>query len=200
MLKKKMKQRGSKAKPYEMMFWTNFFMFLVALTGALLTGDLFPGAKFIADNPDIMSAVALFAACSAAGQSFIFFVIATFGALKCATLTTTRKIFSVLYSIFTRGHKVAPVGWLGIVIGSLGIIGELIPQANLDSVPTTPAGGPALIRGWTGGWTTPAGRRGAPLIPVEPEQTAAGAAEAGQPRTEMKDRSFTEPGTEEKKS
>eukprot|EP00968_Pinguiococcus_pyrenoidosus_P029219 scaffold8416_cov267-Pinguiococcus_pyrenoidosus.AAC.3 len=48
-----------------------------------------------------------FAACSAFGQSFIFYTIANFDPLVCTTVTTTRKIFSVLLSIVL---KVRPGG------------------------------------------------------------------------------------------
>lgn len=127
-LKKKSTEKGVKAKPYEMMFWTNFFMMLVSAAIAGGLGEIQSGMKFILANPEIMNKVLLFAACSAIGQSFIFFVVSEFGPLKNATITTTRKIFSVLLSIFTKGHALSPIGWAGIVVGSCGIIGELIPE------------------------------------------------------------------------
>mmetsp|Transcript_124921 Transcript_124921/g.233596 ORF Transcript_124921/g.233596 Transcript_124921/m.233596 type:complete len:367 (+) Transcript_124921:79-1179(+) len=141
-LKTKSKEMGLKAKPYDFMFWSNFFMFLVALGVSLVLGQAFTGLFFIASNPEILSKVLVFAACSAIGQSFIFFVIAEFGALKCATVTTTRKIFSVLLSIFAKGHALSPLGWMGILVGSAGIIGELIPEKKQEQsarVPVVPA-------------------------------------------------------------
>jgi len=47
-------------------------------------------------------------------------------------VTTTRKIFSVLLSIFLKGHALAPMGWAGIALGSLAIIGELIPEGKKE--------------------------------------------------------------------
>ena len=46
--------------------------------------------------------VANFCLCSALGQSAIFFTLANFDPLVCTTVTTTRKIFSVLLDIATQ--------------------------------------------------------------------------------------------------
>jgi UDP-galactose transporter B1 len=133
-VKAKCKENDVKVKPFDMMFWTNFFMLLVAIVFAFVTPtaagsvQMLEGIGFIMSNPAIMSKILAFAACSALGQCFIFFVVANFGALKCSTVTTTRKIFSVLWSIFTKGYVLAPLGYFGILVGSLGIIGELIPE------------------------------------------------------------------------
>merc|ERR1712157_574651 len=91
-------------------------------------GEASHGMNYIVENPAILTKVVLFAVCSAIGQSFIFFVVSEYGPLKNATVTTTRKIFSVLLSISLKGHALAPLGWAGIALGSLGIIGELIPE------------------------------------------------------------------------
>lgn len=133
-VKAKCKEKDVKVKPFDMMFWTNFFMLLVAIVFAFVTPtaagsvQMLEGIGFIVANPAILTKILVFAACSALGQCFIFFVVANFGALKCSTVTTTRKIFSVLFSIFTKGYVLAPLGWFGIALGSLGIIGELIPE------------------------------------------------------------------------
>merc|ERR1712187_914102 len=127
-LKAKCKDLNKKAKPYDMMFWTNFFMMVVGALVALCLGEFATGIAFILGNPAILPKVLAFGVCSAIGQSFIFFVVSEYGPLKNATVTTTRKIFSVLLSIFLKGHALAPMGWAGIALGSIGIIGELIPE------------------------------------------------------------------------
>ena len=67
----------------------------------------------------------MFCACSALGQSFIFFTLANFDPLVVTTVTTTRKIFSVLLDIFVSGHILAPLQWGGVALASLGVLGEL---------------------------------------------------------------------------
>lgn len=116
---------GVKPKPYDFMFWTNLFMCLTALVIAGALGEANAGIKFLVDNPEIMSKIIKFAICSAVGQSFIFYTIANFDPLVLSTVTTTRKIFSVLLSIFLKGHSLSAVGWSGICLACGGILSEL---------------------------------------------------------------------------
>lgn len=116
---------GKKLKPYEMMTLTNVSMCMIAFVVSLALGQFFDGLAFLLSEPKLTVMVAQFALCSALGQSFIFFTIATFDPLVTTTVTTTRKIFSVLLSIFLHGHPVNELGWAGIGVASLGILGEL---------------------------------------------------------------------------
>ena len=125
-LKKKSKEVGVIAKPYDLMFWTNLFMGITAIVVALVLGDATTGFKFCVENPVILEKILKFAICSAIGQSFIFYTISEFNSLVCTTVTTTRKVFSVLLSIFIHGHKLSSTGWLGIGVASAGILSELL--------------------------------------------------------------------------
>eukprot|EP00616_Rhizochromulina_sp_CCMP1243_P018609 CAMPEP_0118976478 /NCGR_PEP_ID=MMETSP1173-20130426/18951_1 /TAXON_ID=1034831 /ORGANISM="Rhizochromulina marina cf, Strain CCMP1243" /LENGTH=337 /DNA_ID=CAMNT_0006926519 /DNA_START=11 /DNA_END=1024 /DNA_ORIENTATION=+ len=124
------KTENSKLQPYDMMLFMNFFMCLVALTVSLAMDQFMGGLTFVLAHPDLAIMVFKFALCSAIGQSFVFFTIANFDPLVCSTVTTTRKIFSVLLSIFYYGHTVNNVGWAGIGVASLGILGELQEKAG----------------------------------------------------------------------
>ena len=120
---------GVKPKPYDFMFWTNFFMFLTASVIALVLGQFTSGMAFTTANPEIFSKIVKFALCSAVGQSFIFYTIANFDPLILSTVTTTRKIFSVLLSIFTKGHSLSATGWSGIALACSGILSEMQAKA-----------------------------------------------------------------------
>jgi UDP-galactose transporter B1 len=124
-MKMESKARGLKPKPYDFMFWTNLFMAVTALFISLANGEFFSGFQFMADNPAITSSITKFAICSAIGQSFIFYTISNFDSLVCTTVTTTRKIFSVLLSIFLNGHAMSTQGWAGIGVASAGILAEI---------------------------------------------------------------------------
>merc|ERR1712232_581722 len=93
-------------------------------------GEFTSGFAYLTSNPEIMNKIAKFAACSAAGQSFIFYTIANFDPLVCTTVTTTRKIFSVLLSIFLKGHVLSVQGWAGIALAVSGILSEMESKLN----------------------------------------------------------------------
>mmetsp|Transcript_16228 Transcript_16228/g.22877 ORF Transcript_16228/g.22877 Transcript_16228/m.22877 type:complete len:404 (-) Transcript_16228:123-1334(-) len=124
-LKAETAKAGVKPKPYDFMFWTNLFMCLTAIAIAGGTGEVAAGLDFCAKNPEILSKIIKFSLCSAVGQSFIFYTIANFDPLILATVTTTRKVFSVLLSIFLKGHSLSGTGWAGIGLACSGIIAEM---------------------------------------------------------------------------
>lgn len=123
-LKKQMEKVGFKPTSYEFLFWTNLYMFVVALIISVGTGDFIKGWLFCRD-PKIWWMILKFCACSAVGQSFIFYVVANFDPLVCSTVTTTRKIVSVLLSIVSRGYVLSRQGWFGVAVACSGIIAEV---------------------------------------------------------------------------
>ena len=129
-LKAETAKAGVKPKPYDFMFWTNLYMCLTALVVATGLGEVTSGMSYCTANPEIFTKIIKFAVCSAVGQSFIFYTIAHFDPLVLSTITTTRKIFSVLLSIFLKGHSLSPLGWSGIAMACGGILSEM--QAKMS--------------------------------------------------------------------
>ena len=121
-------KRGVLPKPYDYMFWTNVYMLLTALVFAALQQELPSGIAFCTANPEILTKIVAFALCSAVGQSFIFYTIANFDPLVCTTVTTTRKIFSVLLSILLKGHTINATGWAGISMACAGILADVFSK------------------------------------------------------------------------
>jgi len=134
-LKKALADAGMKEKNFEMQFFTNFYMMLTAFVFTCLFGEFAPGTAFMMANPAIFSAILRFAVCSAVGQAFIFYTISTFDPLVCTTVTTTRKVFSVLYSIFAKGHSLNGQGWSGVALACSGILGELEEKYSKSKAP-----------------------------------------------------------------
>lgn len=124
-LKVETAKAGVKPKPYDFMYWTNLFMALTAAVVAIGLGEFTSGLAFCAANPDILSKIIKFSVCSAVGQSFIFYTISNFDPLVLSTVTTTRKIFSVILSIVLKGHSLSLTGWSGILLSCGGILSEM---------------------------------------------------------------------------
>lgn len=124
-LKTAMKQTGHNPKPYDFMYWTNMYMMLVAFVIATFLGEVTGGSVYCMQNPLILKLIVKFSFCSAVGQSFIFYTVAHFDPLVCSTVTTTRKIFTVLLSIFLKGHPLNNQGWFGVCLACGGILSEV---------------------------------------------------------------------------
>lgn len=128
-LKNKLKEMKKKEKPYDLMFWSNFYMAVAALIMAVLKKELGPGAKYLRENPQIYSQILKFSVCGAMGQACIFYTISNFDPVLCTAVTTTRKLASVLVSIFETGKGISalpPMGWVGLSIAAAGITGEIL--------------------------------------------------------------------------
>lgn len=91
-VKTQAKARGLSPKPYDYMFWTNAYMLVTALVFACSRSELKRGLVFCAANPTILSNVLKFGACSAFGQSFIFYTIANFGSFLLVLVSLTAQI------------------------------------------------------------------------------------------------------------
>eukprot|EP00667_Euglena_gracilis_P017606 EG_transcript_18574 len=124
-LKKTLNDAGVKQRNFELQLFTNFYMCLTAALFTWALGELEPGWRFCAENPAVLAAILKFTVCSAVGQTFIFFTISNFDPLVCTTVTTTRKVFSVLLSILLKGHQLNGQGWAGVGIACMGIGAEL---------------------------------------------------------------------------
>lgn len=125
-LKVRCREEKKLERPYDMMFWTNFYMALAAFAAAALRGELRRGLAFCRANPSIFSQIVKFSACGAMGQACIFYTIANFDSVTCTAITTTRKLVSVLISLSESDKPgLQPSGWLGLCLASGGILGEV---------------------------------------------------------------------------
>ena len=114
---------GAKTSMFESMLWTNASGTVVALVLAAVTGHLTQGVDFCARHPEVTSAIALCALASVVGQLFIYFTITEFDPLVLSTVTTTRKIFSTVYSVLRHpANSLNGVQWsgCGVVFAVLG--------------------------------------------------------------------------------
>ena len=136
---------GEKPVPtmHESMFWTNASGFLVAAALAAATGQATEGYAFCARHPDVLRAVVVYSLASAVGQNFIYFTITQFNPLVLTTVTTTRKIFSTLYSVFRNpANSLNTMQWSGCSLVFAGLLGDIVrkylPAAPKAAPPPPP--------------------------------------------------------------
>merc|ERR1711934_742156 len=120
--------KGGGAKPtsFESMLHTNAAGAVVALAFCVITGQLTAGLSFCSTSPAIIMPIVMFSLCSAFGQCFIFYTITEFSPLLLTTVTTTRKIFSTVYSVFRNpDNSLNTMQW----VGCFCVIGGVVLEA-----------------------------------------------------------------------
>lgn len=102
---------------YQINLWSTFYL----LAATVASGELIKFQSFIQRHPSLIQDIALFASLSAIGQLFIFLTVADFGPLPCSIVTTTRKFFTVLTSVFLFGNKLTNFQWIGTSLVFMGL-------------------------------------------------------------------------------
>lgn len=120
----------------QMMFWMNLFStILTAFTlivplppipilsppESTTTSELWTALEFIHHHPAVLTDIILFSLWGAVGQLFIFATLSSFGSLTLVTITVTRKLFTMLLSVFVFNHKLSLGQWLGVGMVFAGI-------------------------------------------------------------------------------
>merc|ERR1719453_2993982 len=115
---------------HESMLYTNASGCLVAGGLALATGQLMSGADFCLQNPEVMKALIIYSFASAVGQNFIYYTITQFNPLVLTTVTTTRKIFTTVYSVFRNpSNRLSGMQWGGCGLVFVGLLLDIVEQA-----------------------------------------------------------------------
>ena len=117
-------RKTAKPSAHESMLYTNLSGAIVALVFAILTGQITSGFAFCAKYPKVLKAIVSYSLASAVGQNFIYHTITSFDVLVLTTVTTTRKIFSTVYSVFRNPNQtLTNIQWTGcfIVFAFLGM-------------------------------------------------------------------------------
>lgn len=102
---------------YKMNLWSTMYL----LVATAISGDIFEFFQFIQRHPSLVYYIALFSSLSAIGQLFIFLTVAEFGPLPCSIITTTRKFFTVLTSVFLFKNNLTNTQWIGTTLVFLGL-------------------------------------------------------------------------------
>eukprot|EP00321_Phaeocystis_globosa_P016435 CAMPEP_0118817308 /NCGR_PEP_ID=MMETSP1162-20130426/5338_1 /TAXON_ID=33656 /ORGANISM="Phaeocystis Sp, Strain CCMP2710" /LENGTH=343 /DNA_ID=CAMNT_0006747401 /DNA_START=3 /DNA_END=1034 /DNA_ORIENTATION=+ len=122
---KELNPSAKSAKPTmnESMLYTNLSGALIAGALAVATGHLSDGIAFCNRHPGVLNAILIYSLASAVGQLFVYFTVTEFGPLLLTTVTTTRKIFSTLFSVFRNpNNSLSEMQWGGCCLVFAGLL------------------------------------------------------------------------------
>ncbi|KAL9656651.1 hypothetical protein ABK040_002922 [Willaertia magna] len=126
--------RSLKDKPTadELMLYMNSYASIFVGVAMLWTGQFLPAIDFCIRHHAIISHIAIFCVTMAAGQIFIFWCIASFGTLILSIITTTRKFFTILWSVFSFGHEMSNVQWIGVLVVFIGLMYDIAASVHKE--------------------------------------------------------------------
>ncbi|KAF9390756.1 UDP-galactose transporter [Podila verticillata] len=108
----------------QMMCFMNLFMsaFMAVWLLNPFNSELSNALAFCQSHPAIIKDIALFSICGSLGQCFIFYTLEQYGSLALVTVTVTRKLFTILVSVFAYGHlNVSQWLMVGVVFSGIGL-------------------------------------------------------------------------------
>lgn len=117
-----------KPSTHELMFWQNICSVAWLTLACILTGEGARAIAFIVRYPSTLADMMAFSVVSALGQNFIFYTVRNFNALIVTTITTTRKMFTVLLSIFLYNHAMVSRQWFGLLLVFVAITWEAVAK------------------------------------------------------------------------
>ena len=90
--------------------------------------ELAAATSFMSRHPEALKNVVGFATCGAVGQVFIFYTLSRFSSLLLVTVTVTRKMLTMLLSVFWFGHSLHFGQWVGVGLVFGGVGAEAVVQ------------------------------------------------------------------------
>ena len=117
---------ASKPSAQHMMLAMNYWSTLILGTALLVTGEGKEFVSFAFKHPELFGHIASLALAGAIGQLFIFMMVSSFGPLPCSIVTTTRKFFTVLFSVLFFGNSLTGRQWLGTILVFSGLFADML--------------------------------------------------------------------------
>jgi UDP-galactose transporter B1 len=126
-LQKKLKRVTASMAPttYDFLFYSHVAQFCAAIVVCCVTGEMYTAPSYLISNPTIWWWIGASCVCSAVGQCFIFYVISCFDPVVCTTITTTRKMLTVIFSIGFKGHDLSSWGYVGLCLAVSALLLEV---------------------------------------------------------------------------
>jgi UDP-galactose transporter B1 len=108
--------------------WQVGFLFVYLLLGYVVLGPNCEASKAIyaiSNFPEIQRDIFWFCVCASSGQLLIFAVMKQYGSLVWITVSITRKLLTVLFSVIIFKHNVNIYQWAGIAAAGIGMLLEV---------------------------------------------------------------------------
>lgn len=109
-----------------MMLSMNFWSTIMLTIALLLSGEGWAFLQFTHRHPELIQHLIGLSICGALGQLFIFMMVSHFGPLACSVVTTTRKFFTVLFSVIFFGNPLVSRQWFGAILVFTGLFADMV--------------------------------------------------------------------------
>lgn len=120
------------SKSGHMMLNVNFWSVVYLGVAIVLSGELTQFLGFVERHPEVIWQLTLLSVTSALGQMFIYIMVADFGPLPCSIVTTSRKFFTVLCSVFLFGNTLLLRQWFATVLVFAGLFLDSMYGKTVD--------------------------------------------------------------------
>jgi drug/metabolite transporter (DMT)-like permease len=108
---------------------TNTYGFVIIFTFSIFGDEsLLPTLEFFRNYPSVLADLFYGAVLQVIGQISIYYVVANFKQHVFPLISTTRKMITVIASIFYFGHYINQWQWVSIVIVFVGMFYELYEE------------------------------------------------------------------------
>lgn len=131
--------RGNNERPptaVETMLWVNAYALLFLVPMAVADNQWTEGIETLSHDTFLLKAMMLLNAVVGIGQIFIFLTITWYSSLVCTTITTTRKFFTILFSVIHFGHHFSTLQWISTGMVFSGLYLSIIAKEAPEKVPS----------------------------------------------------------------
>ncbi|XP_050069787.1 adenosine 3'-phospho 5'-phosphosulfate transporter 1 [Anopheles maculipalpis] len=118
----------------QMMCGVNLFSTLFTGASLAMQGGFYSSLVFAVDHPKFVIDCIVLSISSAIGQLFIFYTIATFGAVVFTIIMTLRQAIAILLSCLIYQHRISFLGVIGVLIVFLAIFLRVYCNQRLKAI------------------------------------------------------------------
>lgn len=114
----------------QMMLALNSWSTIILSIAVIVTFQISEFAQFIRNYPEAICYILIMCIVGCIGQTFIYTMVSSFGSLPCSIVTTSRKFFTVLFSVLFYLNPLTPLQWFATVL----VFSALLADAFLGRI------------------------------------------------------------------